>query len=96
MKGLHDLTLKEDIDMQHLTDALAPLPEAPERKNKTEDVNDNMAKPQYKMTEQERRLQEEEGKYKVYMSNFRYEGDNSDLDSKTNTESDVTAYPYLD
>ena len=34
MKGLHDLTLQEDVDMQNLTDTPAPLPEAPERKNK--------------------------------------------------------------
>ena len=48
------------------------------------------------MTEQEHGLQEEEGKYEIYMSNFGYEGDNYDLDSETDTESDATAYPYLD
>ena len=48
------------------------------------------------MTKQECRLQEEEGKYKIYMNNFGYEGDDLDLDSDTNTESDVTRYPYLD
>ena len=45
-KGLHDLTLKEDIDMQNLADTPAPLLEAPERKNKTEDTNVDTAKPQ--------------------------------------------------
>ena len=95
-KGLHDLTLKEDIDIQNLMDTLAPLPESLERKSKTEDANDDTSKSNYKMTKQECQLQEEEGKYEIYMSNFGYEGDNSDLDSETNTESDVTAYPYLD
>ena len=52
-KGLHDLTLKEDLDMQNLTDAPTPLPEAPERKSKTEDADDDTPKPQYEMTEQE-------------------------------------------
>ena len=82
--------------MQNWTDAPAPLLEAPEKKNKTEDANDDTAKPQYQMTKQECRLQEEEGKYEIYMSNFGYEGDNSDLNSETDTESNVTTYPYLD
>ena len=47
------------------------------------------------MTKQEAQLQEEEEKYGIYMSTFRYEGDNSNLDSGTDTESDVTTYPYF-
>ena len=99
-KGLHDLTFKEDI--QNLTGALVPSPEAPkaleapERKSRTEDAEDDTSEPQYKVTEQEHRLQEEETKYKIYMNTFRYEGDDSNLDSKTDTDSNVTTYPYLD
>ena len=96
MKDLHYLTLKEDIDMQNLMDAPAPLLEAPEKKSKTEDADDDTSNPQYEMTRQEHQLQEEEGKYEIYMSDFGYEGDDSDLDSETDTESNVTAYPYLD
>ena len=48
------------------------------------------------MTKQEIQLQEEEDKYRIYMSTFGYEGDDSDLNSGTDTESDVTTYPYLD
>ena len=49
----------------------------------------------YNMTNQEVRLQHEEEKYEVYMSTFGYEGDDSNLDSKTDTDSNVTAYPFL-
>ena len=48
------------------------------------------------MSKQEIQLQEEEEKYGIYMSSFRYEGDDSNLDSRMDTESDITAYPYLD
>ena len=48
------------------------------------------------MTKQEAHLQEEEEKYGIYTSTFRYEGDSSNLDSGMDTESDVTIYPYLD
>ena len=90
-----NLTLKEDTDTQNLTDALALLPDISEKKDKDEDSNPP-EKPQYKITKQEAKLQEEEEKYEIYMSAFGYEGDDSNLDSETNTESDVTAYPYLD
>ena len=42
------------------------------------------------------RLQEEEEKYEIYMHTIRYEGEDSDLKSGTDTESDMTAYPYID
>ena len=48
------------------------------------------------MTKQEAQLQKEEEKYGIYMSTFRYEGDDSNLDSGTDINSHVTAYPYLD
>ena len=75
--------------MQNLTDALAPLPEVLEKKSKTEDKDGNTSKPPYEMIKQELQLQEEEGNYEIYMSNFGYEGDDSDLDSETDTESNV-------
>ena len=46
------------------------------------------------MTKQELQLQEEEEKYRVYMSTFGYKGDDSD--SEMDTESDSHVYPYLD
>ena len=81
--------------MQTLTDALAPLLEVPEKKSKTEDKDGNTSKPPYEMTKEEFRLQEKE-KCGIYMSTFRYEGDDSDLDSETDTKANITAYPYLD
>ena len=93
-KGLRNLTLKEDADTQNLTDALAPLPDISEKKDKDE-FSDPQEKPQYEMTKQVK-LQEEEEKYGIYMSTFGYERDNSNLDSGTDTESDITAYPHLD
>ena len=91
------LTLKGDADVQNLIDAPAPLPDIPKKKGKVEDViSDSLVKPPYKMTKKEVQLQEEEEKYEVYMSTFGYKGDNSDLDSGTDTKSDITAYPYLE
>ena len=78
-----------------MTDTLAPLPDMSEKKDKDE-VSNSLEKPPYEMRKQEAWLQEEEEKYRIYMSTFRYEGDDSDLDSETDTESDVTAYPYLE
>ena len=95
-KGLQGLTLEEDTDTQYSTDAQASLPEVLESKSKTEDEDDDTLKPSYKITKQEIQLQEEEEKYGVYMSTFGYEGDDSDLDSRTDTESNIHAYPYLD
>ena len=49
----------------------------------------------YKMTAQEIQLQKEEEKYGIYVSTFGYEGDDSNLDSETESYSDMTAYLYL-
>ena len=46
------------------------------------------------MIDQEIWLQHKEEKYEIDMSTFGYEGDDSDLDSKTDTDSNVMAYPY--
>ena len=50
----------------------------------------------YNMTNQEVRLQHEEEKYGIYMSTFAYKGDNSNLDSKMDTNYNAMAYPFLD
>ena len=49
----------------------------------------------YNMTNQEVRLQHEEEKYGIYMSTFSYEGDDSNLDSETDTDSNATAYLFI-
>ena len=91
-KGLRSLTPKEDT--QNSTDALGPLPDVSEKDK--DEVSDPLEKPQYEITKQEAQLQEEEGKYEIYMSTFGYEGDNSDLDSGTDTKSNMTTYPCID
>ena len=47
------------------------------------------------MTNQEVRLQHEEEKYGIYMNTFSYKGDDSDLDSEMDTDSNAMAYPFL-
>ena len=80
-----------------MTDVLIPLPDMPKAKCKGEDRRDEpMTTPTYKMTDQEIQLQHEEREYGIYMSTFGYEGDNSDLDSEMNSDSNVMAYPYLE
>ena len=48
------------------------------------------------MTDQEIQLQHKEEKYRIYISTFSYEGDNSDLDSEMDSDSNVTAYLFLE
>ena len=48
------------------------------------------------MTEQERRLQEEEEKYNIYISMIGYKGDDSDLDLEMDMESEGHVYSFLD
>ena len=48
------------------------------------------------MTNQEVRLQHEEEKYGIYMSTFGYERDDSNLDSEMDSNSNATAYPFLE
>ena len=93
--GIQDLTLEPKQDTQNSTDILAPLPDMPEVKCEEDRRDKPMTTLTYKMTDQEIRLQHEEEKYGIYMSTFSYEGDNSDLDSETDSDSNVMAYPYL-
>ena len=93
-KDLQALTIKEDSDMQNSADAQVTKSEVPENNNKAEkEENETLMSP-YEMTKQQLQLQEEEEKYRVYMSTFRYEGDDSA--SEMDTESDSHTYPYLD
>ena len=76
-----------------MTDIPVPSMDVPEMKHKeTKEDNPTMT---YNMTDQEVRLQHEEEKYGLYMSTFGYEGDNSNLDSKMDTNSNAMAYPFL-
>ena len=82
--------------MQNSTDVPAPPPDAPEEKGKGKDgTRRQAAMPTYEMTEQKTQLQKKEEEYGIYMSTFGYEGDDSNLDSNTESNSDVAAYPYL-
>ena len=94
-KYLQALILKEDADIQNSADAKVTKSEVLENNNKVEEEEDETLMPAYKLTKQELQLQEEE-KYRAYKSTLRYEGDNSDLDSEMDTESDSHTYLYLD
>ena len=93
-KDLQALSLKEDADMQNSADTQVTKSEVLENNNKAEEEEDETSIPAYKMTKQELQLQEEE-KYRIYTSTFGYKGDDSDLYSEMDTESDSHAYPYL-
>ena len=88
--------LESKLDIQNSTDVLAPPPDVPEVKNEREHGTNRPTTTQtYEMMAQEIQLQKEEEKYGIYMSTFGYKGDVSDLDSKTESDSGATAYPYL-
>ena len=96
INGMKDLTSDQKLDMQNKTDILAPLPDAPEAKCKEARRDDPTTTPTYNMTDQEAKLQHEEEKYGIYMSTFSYEGDDSDLDSNTDSNSNMMAYKLLE
>ena len=93
INGMQDLTLKQDQNVTNTTDILAPPQVMPVMNHK--DPKEDSSAMMYNMTNQEVRLQHEEEKYRIYMSTFSYEGDDSDLDSKMDTDSNATAYPFL-
>ena len=95
-KDLQALTLKEDVDTQNSADTWVTKSKVPDNNNIVMKEKDETFMPAYKMTKQELQLQKEQEKYRVYMSTFRYKGDNSDLDSEMDIESDSHTYPYLD
>ena len=89
------MMLNEGENRQDLSNNQTDKLEVPDNNNKEEEGRHKSPIPEYVMTEWEKRLQEEEEKYNVYVSTIGYEGDNSDLDSETDTESEGQAYPFL-
>ena len=76
------------------TDTVVCPLDAPETNHEVEEAKEDDAVTAYNITDQEVRLQHKEEKYEVYMSTFSYKGDDSNLDSKTDIDSNVTAYPF--
>ena len=96
VNGIQDLMLESQLDAQNLTDVLAPPPDVPEVKSEEEDGTSRPATTlMYEMTDQEIQLQREEEKYGIYVNNFGYKGDDSYLDSETESDSNAMAYLYL-
>ena len=94
-QDLQALTLKEEVDMQKSADTQVMNVEVSENNDKAKE-QDKTSVPANEMTKQELQLQEEEEKYNIYMNTFGYKGDNSDLASETDTESEGHTYPFLD
>ena len=93
VKEMQDLMLEQNQDMQNKTDILAPPPDVPQTKHEEAKKDDPTM--MYNMTDQEVRLQQEEEKYRIYMSTFSYKGDDSNLDSKMDSDSNATVYLFL-
>ena len=93
INGMQDLTLEQDQNTAVTTDILVPPPDVPKRKH--EEAKEGKPTIMYNMTDQEVRLQHEEEKYGIYKSTFGYEGDNSNLESKMDINSNAMAYPFL-
>ena len=88
------MTLDQKPDMQNKTDIPVPPPDTPKVKYKELRKDDPTTT--YSMINQEVRLQHEEEKYGIYMSTFGYEGDDSDFDSKMDSNFNMTAYPFFE
>ena len=84
------------MDNQNLADTQETKQEVLEDSNKVEEKECETSVPKYEMTKQELMLQEDEQKYNIYMSTFGYEGDDLDLNSETDMESESHTYPFLD
>ena len=95
MKDMQALTLKGDMDTQTVTDVQETNTEEPNNNNQTTEEGNSLVPP-YEMSEQELWLQKEEVKYNTYISAIGYEGDDSDLETKMDTNSEGQAYPFLD
>ena len=96
ISNLENLTLQQDKTTPNMTDMLIPPLETLEEKQETEGTEINNDMMAYSMTGQELKLQHEEEKYGIYMNTFGYKGDDLELDTNMDTDSDVMAYPYLD
>ena len=95
INSLQDLTLGQNQNTPKMIDTTVPPLYAPEMNHEVEEAKGDDMIIAYNMNDQEVRLQHKEEKYEVYMSTSGYKGDDSDLDSKTDTNSDATAYPFL-
>ena len=93
INNMQDLTLKQDQNMTNMTNTPALPPVMPVTNH--EEPKEDGSVVIYNMTKQEFRLQHKKEKYRIYMSTFSYEGDDSDLDSKMDTDSNATAYLFL-
>ena len=94
VNGIQDLMLESKLDTQNLTDIPAPPLDMPEEKSKGEDRTSRPTMTlTYEMTEQE--TTERGRKVWDLYEHLRYEGDDSNLDSETESDSDAMAYPYL-
>ena len=96
INSIQDLMLEPKLDIQNLADVLAPPLDVLQVKDKGDNRTSRlMPTLMYEMTAQEIQLQKQEEKYGIYMSTIGYEGDGSDLNSKTESDSDATTYPYI-
>ena len=97
VNDIQDLMLESKPNTQNSTDIPVPPLDVPDMKCEGEDrTNEPMTTPTYEMTYQEIQLQQEKEKFGIYMHTFCYEGDNSNLDSEMDSDSNVMAYPYLE
>ena len=95
MKDMQALTLKGDMDTQTVADAQVTNVEELDNNNKMREEEETLVLP-YEMMKQELKLQEEEEKYDIYTSTIGYKGDDSNLETEMDTESEGQAYPFLD
>ena len=96
VNNIQDVMLESKSDTQNLTDILAPPPDVPMIKSEGEDETTRTKTTlMYEMMAQEIKLQKEEEKYGIYMNTFGYEGNDSNLDPETESDSDATVYLYL-
>ena len=96
MEDFRVMTLKEGKNGPDLPDKQTDKSESLDDSKKKKEGRHKSPPLEFVMTEQEKKMQEEEEKYNIYMSTFGYEGDDLDLDSKTDTDSEGHAYPFLD
>ena len=90
---MQDLKLKQDQNTTNTKDIPGHPSVMPVMKH--EEPKEDDPATTYNMTDHEVRLQHKEEKYGIYMSTFHYEGDDSDFDSKMDTDSNTTAYQFL-
>ena len=96
VNGIDNLMIDQDKTTPNTTDTLVPPPDTSKKKHEAEGTKDDDEIPTYNMTKWEQRLQCKEEKYRIYMTTFGYEGDDSDLDSDMDTDLNVMTYPFLE